>query len=366
MKYIEPFFDCAGVIHIHTTASDSEKELNEIIQVAEALGLDFLVMGDHNVINPEIKGTQSSVVIVSGLEYTPGYSFEYDEEGNQTNFYSGPNHLLAIGVTAPGTEDFSSPQANIDSIAAQGGLSILAHPADFWLPWDDWQVERYDGLEIWTYLSDWAESAMVQGLGAKALKAPDAALSGPNHRIVKLWDEVGKQRRLIGIGSTDSHSKMQNLGGEYHMVFPLDKELHSIRTHVLLKDALSDSRTEASAQIVEALSQGRCYIALDSMANATGFQFWLEMGGSRHDMGDEVELPESHGKGNLQVRVPHSATIKVLFNGKVTHQVEDDQLTIPIQLERGVYRVEVWEKDRIWTLSNPIYLRAQASSAPRS
>ena len=63
------------------------------------------------------------------------------------------------------------------------------------------------------------------------------------------------------------------------MVFPLDKELHSIRTHVLLKDALSDSRTEASAQIVEALSQGRCYIALDSIANATGFQYWLEMGG---------------------------------------------------------------------------------------
>jgi hypothetical protein len=366
MKHVEPFFDCAGVIHIHTTASDSEKELSEILQVAEALGLDFLALGDHNVINPEYKGIQSSVVIVSGLEYTPGYSFEYDEEGNQTNFDSGPNHLLGIGVTAPGTEDFSIPQANIDTIAAQGGLSFLAHPADYWLPWEEWQVERYDGLEIWTYLSDWAESQVVRGLGAKALKSPDAVLSGPNHRIIEHWDAVGKQRRIIGIGSTDSHSKMQKLGEEYHMVFPLDKELHSIRTHVLLKDTLSNSRTEASAQIVEALSQGRCYIALDSIANATGFQFWLEMGGRRHDMGDEIHLRESHHKGILQVRVPHSATIKVLFNGKVAHQAEVDQLTMPIQLERGVYRVEVWEKDQIWTLSNPIYLRAQLSSSPRS
>ena len=83
-------------------------------------------------------------------------------------------------------------------------------------------------------------------------------------------------------------------------------------------------------------------------------------------MGDEVDLRESHHKGILQVRVPHSATIKVLFNGKVTHEEEDNQLKIPIQLESGVYRVEVWEKDRIWTLSNPIYLRSQLSSSPRS
>ena len=73
MKHVEPFFDCAGVIHIHTNASDSEKELGEILQVAELLGLDFLALGDHNVINPEYRGMQSSVIIVSGLEYTPGY-----------------------------------------------------------------------------------------------------------------------------------------------------------------------------------------------------------------------------------------------------------------------------------------------------
>ena len=361
MQYFEPFFDCAGVIHLHTTASDGEQELSDFVQVAEALGLDFLVLGDHNVINPEYKNIQSSVVIVPGLEYTPGYSFEHDEEGNPTNYDSGPNHLLAIGVTEPSTEDFSNPQANIDTVAAQGGLSFLAHPADYWLPWKDWQVERYDGLEIWTYLSNWAESAMVQELGAKALKDPDAVLTEPNNRLIKHWDTVGYQRRLIGIGSTDAHSKMQSLQGENHLVFPLDKELHSIRTHVLLKDSLSDSRSEASSQIVEALSKGRCFIALDSLADATGFQFWLEMDGRRYDIGDEIGLRDTNPNGNLHVSVPHSATIKVIFNGKVTHQAEKDQLNIPIQLAQGVYRVEAWIKDRIWTLSNPIYLRASIS-----
>ena len=342
---------------MHTTASDGGQKLHDFVRVAEALGLDFLVLGDHNVINPEYKTTQSKVTIVPGLEFTPGYSFEYDNEGKPTNFDSDPNHLLAIGITEPGTDDFRDSQTNVDTIAALGGLSFLAHPADYWLPWNDWQVEGYNGLEIWTYLSDWGESVMIGEGSAKPGDDPDATLTGPNEKILQHWDTVGLQRRVIGIGSTDSHSKIQTVKDQPFLAFPLKKELHSIRTHVLLADSLSSSRTQAIGQIVTALSKGRCYIALDSLADATGFQFWLEVYGRRHDMGDEVSLLDIQPSGILHIRLPSTAKISVVVNGEVIHRSEGDHLDMPIELDQGVCRVEARMNDRIWILSNPVYLR---------
>ena len=353
-------YDFSGAIHLHTTASDGGQDLNDVLRVADEVGVDFIVLGDHNAIDPRHASLTSRVQLVPGIEYTPEYKVEYDPAGEPVGYDSGPNHLLGIGISNPGTEDFDDPQANIDSVNKLGGLSILAHPADFWLPWKAWQVQRYAGIEIWTYLSDWAEANMKHSDLKDAYGNPDSALTGPRKRVLERWDAEGQKRRVLGMGSMDSHSKMQTVQGESLLVFPLQKELYALRTHVNLSGPLAKDRHKAAEQILSSLGTGRCYIALDSLADASGFQFWLNWDDRRFDMGAEVEVTTVSSDGAFQIRLPHPASVSLIADGVSVYDAEGSRFEISTPIQPGVYRVEVKIDGRHWILSNPIYLRGRS------
>lgn len=358
MEHVEPFYDCCGVIHVHTTASDGGIDLPDLVRTAEAVELDFIVLGDHNIVDPRHTTIESPITVVPGVEYTPGYTVEYDNDGSPVRFSSNPNHLLAIGLSDPGNIDHANPQANINTVTAHGGLSFLAHPADYWLPWNDWGVEGFTGLEIWTYLSDWAEAALNAPSGLFAYRNPDSVLNGPKAQVLYRWDREGSKRRVVGIGATDSHGKNQIVHGKPMHVFPYEHELQGLRTHILLPGPLAGNRAKAIQQIISAISGGRCYVALDSLANATGFQFWLDAGHRRYDMGDEVNLAAAESDWTLHVRLPKAATTSVEVNGEIHYQALGRYVALQLKPQPGVYRVEATINGHIWILSNPIYLRA--------
>ena len=49
-----------------------------------------------------------------------------------------------------------------------------------------------------------------------------------------------------------------------------------LRTHVLAREPLSGELDGDRALVYEALGEGRCYIARDSLAPARGFAFWAD------------------------------------------------------------------------------------------
>ena len=90
----------------------------------------------------------------------------------------------------------------------------------------------------------------------------------------------------------------------------------------------------------DALREGRCYIAMDSLAPARGFTF------------------ESDGE-TLHVRLPRDARIRLLRDGTEVATVSGRALDHPISGD-GAYRVEAYlpayGRERTWILSNPIYV----------
>ena len=112
------------------------------------------------------------------------------------------------------------------------------------------------------------------------------------------------------------------------------RSFRHIRTHVLIDG-------EPSRETVfGALREGRCYIAMDSLAPARGFTF------------------ESDGE-TLQVRLPREARISLLRDGTEVATVSGSRLDHPV-VGPGGYRVEAYlhayGRERTWILSNPLYV----------
>jgi hypothetical protein len=104
--------------------------------------------------------------------------------------------------------------------------------------------------------------------------------------------------------------------------------------------------------VYDALRQGRCYIAVDALAPATGFAFWADGPAGRAEMGAESQA----GQRTFHVHAPRSARIHLLRDGAQIASQDGESLE-HAAAEPGVYRVEAHLGDRPWVLSNPIYVR---------
>jgi hypothetical protein len=112
------------------------------------------------------------------------------------------------------------------------------------------------------------------------------------------------------------------------------RSFRHIRTHVLIDGEPSRNT------VFTALREGRCYIAMDSLAPARGFTF------------------ESDG-GTLRVRLPREARIRLLRDGEEVTSASGNTLDHAVD-GGGAYRVEAYlhayGRERTWILSNPLYV----------
>src|SRR5262249_51441189 len=131
---------------------------------------------------------------------------------------------------------------------------------------------------------------------------------------------------------------------------PYENSLRHVGTHLLL--------TELSTKAVwEALTAGRAFVAFDWLADATGFDFAAFLAKRRQEMGSKVDFAEGL---RLEAKAPLPAHWKVVRDGKVVQETAGRALEYAVK-EPGNYRVEAWlragEEDKIWILSNPVYVR---------
>jgi hypothetical protein len=99
-------------------------------------------------------------------------------------------------------------------------------------------------------------------------------------------------------------------------------------------------------------------VGYDLPAPTKGFRFSAQGDKGSAQMGDEI--PGSLGV-TMQVAVPAKADLRIIGNGKVVKQKNDDTHLTFITSEPGAYRVEAHilfkGQKRGWIFSNPIYVR---------
>ena len=344
-------FEYVGAIHMHSTFSDGSGEAKDIAKAASEIGLDYIILTDHNTLRALQEGYESwydNVLLLVGCEIN-------DKENK--------NHYLAFGIEEAFSTRLSAKQY-VKKVKEAGGIGFLAHPHEKRnhlkehpsYPWIEWDTKDFTGIEIWNHMSEWIENLTDKNKYQFFLH-PLKSIVAPQQETLKLWDKLNIERRVVGIGGIDAHAHKHNLLGLLEVeIFPYKVLFKSIRTHLLLDEEIKKGRSAKSVNaakklIYNALESGHCFIANDYHGDSKGFRFFAKSNGKIYQMGDSLDLTK---KTKLEVILPvNKAEIKLIHNGKMIDSIENNEAEFVV-MKKGVYRVEVYLNRKAWIYSNHI------------
>jgi hypothetical protein len=367
---VAEWFEYVGNMHMHTPYSDGTAWHAEIAQAAIAAGLDFIIVTDHNIwvdgVERYHENDSGRVMLLVG------------EEVHDPRRKPQANHFLAYGAESELSPYAARPQDLIDANNAAGGIGFLAHPFEGDLPlindpnygWHDWDVSSYQGLEIWNYMSS-LKNALARAtsrapfdkgllgrlMAARVALDPDRYIDGPEEEVLAKWDELlASGERIVAVGNSDAHAWTYRVGPLERVIYPYEVCFTAVNTHILTREPLNGDLAHDKALILGALGAGRCWVGYERPHPTRGFRF-TGQGVNRGIMGDLIELDTG---ATLQVRTPTLCHIRIVHNGRVVAEVENDGALTYIPNEEGAYRVEcrlpLRGRPRGWIFSNPIYL----------
>ncbi len=348
-------FEYVGNIHVHSTYSDGALPPSGIAAIGAKVGLDFVILNDHDFMAKELhledESFYGSVLLLVGLEIGERY-----------------HHYLAFDLKEAVLAKGLSPQQVIDRVNAQGGFGFLAHPFEKGMPfveksvaytWNDLSVSGYTGISIWNFTSRWKERVRSPIHGLVLLLFKSQLLKGPSKRSLRFWDDSCQRRKVVAIGGSDAHGSEFTWKGITIRPFSYHYLLRSINIHILLSEPLSKDFNVAKQQVYDAMRKGNLCIAHDALARADGFRFYFknESGEQCYGQGDEAGFKP----GTFEIKLPRYAEVRLVRNGDEESRKRGKRVSIIAQ-RPGVYRVEAYLKVplfgwRPWIFSNPIYLR---------
>lgn len=354
-------YEYSGALHVHSKYSDGSGTIKKIVRAAKKASLDYIIITDHNTLRAMENGAEGwydDLLVLVGEEIG--------------RYRSG--HYLAFGISdtiKPGDHQHDAHQY-IKAVKRQGGIGFAAHPhglhnTSFNLrtsPWHAWDDPDYTGLEVWSYMYDWADSVTLLNIFYYYFH-PEKIISGPPPDLLQRWDRLCQTRRVVGIAGSDVHAR-HLFPFNFVKFLSYERVFRGVRTHLLTPVPLSSDLDESKKQVCAALESGHCFFAHDFLADSTGFNFraFTDAGHispplekreqAGFIMGDEVEL---RSEAQLEAMSPVSASLRLLRNGQLIKEVDQaTQLTWKAS-ESGVYRVEAQYNSTPWVFTNPIYLR---------
>jgi len=347
--------ELVGNLHIHTTHSDGSADHATLAQVAAEIGLDFLVVTDHNVYLGQAQGWYGPVLLLVGEEV-------HDPAHSQCS------HYLVFNAREEMAPFANAPQRLIDAVRGRGGVGFIAHPYEHSgryirepeINWVDWRVAGYDGLEIWNYMSEFKSYLVNPVVTLLAAYAPKMFISGPYPETLAKWDDLLGNDKVWAIGGTDAHGTTYRLGPLRRQVFSYQHLFAMLNTHILVTERWSGDVARDAQLVYKALASGKCFVAYDGLAPARGFRFFARHGDDCYTMGDEflAERPV-----RFCINAPHQGRLRLVQNGSCVAQAIGTELTY-VTRSPGVYRAECHRhyllKSRGWIYSNPIFVRSTA------
>ena len=346
------------VVHLHSTYSDGTATVPELLVEARKADVDALLLTDHDTLAARRDGWEGhheGVFLFVGIEVSP-------KQG----------HYLAFGVTEEIAHRGLSAGEIAAAVRAAGGAGFAAHPFSrgghmlipaiarrIVLP-HAWPAvdERggLDGVELWSVLTDAAESWRTPAEAVRWLRQPEAAVAaGPPARHLAIWDAVSARRRVPAIGGLDDHQRGVRFRGRVRSPVPHWRTFNLLRTHLVCDQPLTGNVAADRETIVRALKAGAAWLHCPGVAPADGSRLWAEgADGSTIEMGAEGAARRS----TLRLRLPHRAEVKVVRNGEPIHAERSAELDLDV-VEPGAYRIEARIEGRFWLLSNPVHLRPE-------
>jgi hypothetical protein len=381
-----PFREYRANLHVHSAFSnDSRGTIDEIVAAAKTVGTQVLMFTEHPADNYDFfkdghQGTRDGVLLIPGAE--------------MKGFLVYPRQSVR-GL------DSGSPQDFAELVCGRDGLMFLSHLEERM----DWEIRGITGVEIYNTHADFKdEKRMAAALrnplwliktGDLFRKYPQEAFSALHDYpadYLRRWDELCTRAPHTGVSANDAH---QNVGLAVRLaegnkaqvedalgkklleldaavvaalrpsakeaqagdvlfqvrLDPYENSLRHVGTHLLLNEL-------SSAAVWDALQQGRAFVAFDWIADATGFDFFAETAGGRHEMGSRLKRTDDL---QLKGQAPLAARWKLYRNGKLLSETDCRAFDARVD-EPGNYRVELWlplaGEDRVWILSNPLYVTA--------
>ncbi len=345
-------FEYIGALHIHSVFSDGSGRADEIAGLADEVGLDYIILTDHNTLRALKEG------------YEGWYGNTLLLVGCELNDKENKNHYLAFGINKTFSTRLPAKEY-VRLVNDAGGIGFLAHPHEKRThikehppyPWTDWSIEDFTGIEIWNHMSEWMEN-LTEENKYQSFVHPLKTIVAPPPETLKVWDELSLKRKVVGIGGIDAHAHKHSVLGFVEVeIFPYKVLFKSIRTHILTDEKLEKS-SDAEVNMMNkkilftALANGRCFVANSYHGEARGFRLLAEHGGNVYRMGDEFEFAESF---ILKVFVPGNSLTetKIIRNGSEYLTSEEKEVEFIVS-EPGVYRVEVYNNKKAWIYSNHI------------
>ena len=253
-----------GDLHCHSTHSDGDSTVREVIASAESKGLDFFVITDHDGsmdgtptqwYDPDYHSDQ--MVMLYGVEWTTGL-------GHANVWASGPFDYGELWL-ANRAQD---AQTAIHAAHTQNALFSTNHPSAFLCcPWEYTEYEGIDSIEIWNsmYLL-------------------------PNFSFVStkvFWDDhLLSGKRIPGVGGSDTHHLKGFVANFLRHAEPTTWVYAERRSAEAILAGIRAGHVSVSDE-----PQGP---RIDFMADTDGDGVFETM------MGDNVVLPE---KANVTLRV---------------------------------------------------------------
>lgn len=327
-----------GALHIHTTYSDGTSTIEEVSSAAKKAGLNWVIVTDHNNLTGlknNQEGWYDGVAVLVGEEISPEKS----------------NHYLAFDIKQKISEE-QSPENYVKQVKEQGGFGFIAHPEDKKIKWQNWDIQGFDGIEIWNHLSDWYYN-YSDFKAIYSLLAKDKTLKGPSKKVLEWWDRLNNQSENIipAIGGVDVHAFNYNILGYKFQVFPYEYTFNTIANCIYLEKELSQSFEEAKIQIYTALRQGKNTIINRIWdKKSEQFEFFIKNKEKKAYSGGFIELDS---ESIITVTAPKKARIRIIYNGEVLQETNSPEITLN-NLKKGKYRAEIYLNKHPWIFTNPI------------
>jgi hypothetical protein len=178
-----------GELHAHSSHSDGDSSPAALVAEAEALGLDFFCLADHDT---SLHGAPShwsdagyvsdKMALLYGMEWTA-------DEGHANGWAAAPFDYTSLWAANLRND----PAAAAAAIHNQKGLLSLNHPASFF-------------SINWKYPADWKYPTTVDTDCIEVWNGMFILPSMNRSAVHSFWDsELLKGRRITGVGGSDTH-----------------------------------------------------------------------------------------------------------------------------------------------------------------
>lgn len=334
---IPPFgtSDVHGAYHVHSRRSDGRGTDEEIASAAEAAGLSFVLLTDHNLSRIPEPRFVHGVLLLWGTEIS-----------------TKVGHLVALGL--PRALTLSEQEGGaVDAVQALGGQAYLAHPVQNHWPWQDWEAaERAQGLELFS--GDTALREALERPFSRLLPALGAYLGQPLQGLYSLLeDEPTARARLLSLVRAD-HPMVALCGLDAHGIPPYAQHFRTLQVHLGAVRALPTDAGAAARAVFEAISARGSYCGMDGLGSAAGFSLGVR---------------RSEAGGMFRVHIPATqAPVQVRVWGPA--HVLPDGVTVSLD-GVGAVQVEVWLQARDlllrkvwkpWIVPSPFWVQAQGNA----